>query len=155
MHAPPGSGAKAALPAAPGDVDEPALRAYGRALGAALRAPALVAIRGELGAGKTTLVQEIARGAGVTGDVTSPTFALVHEYAAPSSTVYHLDLYRLHGPGDLTNLGWDDIVGGDGIVLVEWPERAGARLPAPRLEIALRSVPGEPDRRTVEATWME
>jgi len=155
VHAPPGSGTRPALPAAPGDVDEPALRAFGRSLGAALRAPILVAIRGELGAGKTTLVQEIARGAGVSDEVTSPTFALVHEYVAPGTTVHHLDLYRLSGPGELTNLGWDDIVGGEGIVLVEWPERAGGRLHSPRLDIVLRAVAGKPDRRTVEATWTE
>ena len=143
------------LPQAPGVVDEAGLRAFGAALGAALRAPVVVALRGELGAGKTTLAQAIAFGAGVLGDVTSPTFALVHEYAGRSSRVYHLDLYRLAGPQDLTNIGWDEIVNGDGIVLVEWPERAGARLPRARLDVALCEVPGDFDRRLVGAVWTE
>ena len=139
----------------PGTVDEAGLRAYGRALGAALRPPVVVALRGELGAGKTTLAQAIARGAGVREDVTSPTFALVHEYAGRASRVYHLDLYRLNGPHELTNIGWDEIVNGDGIVLIEWPERAGARLARARLDVTLREAPGADDRRVVEAMWTE
>ncbi len=115
----------------------------------------MVALRGALGAGKTTLAQAIARGAGVSDDVTSPTFALVHEYAGRTSRVYHLDLYRLNGPQDLTNIGWDEIVNGDGIVLIEWPERAGARLPRTRLDVTLREVAGDDDRRAVEAAWTE
>jgi tRNA threonylcarbamoyl adenosine modification protein YjeE len=79
--------------------------------------------------------------------VTSPTFALVHEYAAPRSTVYHIDLYRLTRPEDLLALAWDEIVSASALVLVEWPERAGARLPSGHLPIDLEYVPGEPDRR--------
>ena len=142
-----------ALPAAPGAVDEAGLRAYGAALGASLRAPVIVALRGDLGAGKTSLAQAIARGAGVVEHVTSPTFALVHEYAGRDARVYHIDLYRIRGPEDLTNIGWDEIVNGDGIVLIEWPERARERLPAPRLDITLSEVPGAPDKRAVEASW--
>jgi tRNA threonylcarbamoyladenosine biosynthesis protein TsaE len=142
-----------ALPAAPGVVDLTELRSYGVALGAALRAPVVVTLTGDLGAGKTTLVQAIARGAGVTGDVTSPTFALVHEYAAPAQTIYHLDLYRLMNSDELDNIGWDEIVYGDGIVLIEWPERAGARLPSARLDVTLGEVPADDERRRVEARW--
>lgn len=141
-----------ALPAAPGEVDLDGLRAWGHALGRVLRGPVIVAIRGDLGAGKTTLVQAIAEGAGVGDEVTSPTFALVHEYGGAHGIVHHLDLYRLDGPGQLTNLAWDEIVGGDGIVLIEWPERAGNRLPAPRLDVTLRAGSRE-DLREVEATW--
>jgi tRNA threonylcarbamoyladenosine biosynthesis protein TsaE len=142
-----------ALPAAQGAMTERELRDYGHALGASLQAPAIVALRGELGAGKTTLAQAIARGAGVRDDVTSPTFALVHEYAGGMATVYHLDLYRIAGPADLTNLGWDDIVNADAIVLIEWPERAGARLPRERLDVTLRETDGDANRRRVEAAW--
>jgi tRNA threonylcarbamoyladenosine biosynthesis protein TsaE len=142
------------LPPAPGVADEAALRTYGAVLGASLRAPVVVALRGDLGAGKTSLAQAIARGAGVTDDVTSPTFALVHEYVARNARVFHIDLYRLRGPGELSNIGWDEIVNGDGIVLVEWPERAEDRLPAPRLDITLREVAGAPDQRDVHAEWI-
>ncbi|HKS05397.1 MAG TPA: tRNA (adenosine(37)-N6)-threonylcarbamoyltransferase complex ATPase subunit type 1 TsaE [Gemmatimonadaceae bacterium] len=141
------------VPGAPGVVDERGMRTYGEALGAALRAPALVALRGPLGAGKTTLAQAIARGAGVRGEVTSPTFSLVHQYVTRSGLVYHVDLFRLENEEELTNLDWDGIVSSDAIVLVEWPERAGARLPVPRLDIVLSEQTGRDDVRVVSAEW--
>ncbi len=79
--------------------------------------------------------------------VTSPTFALVHEYASPRSVVYHIDLYRITGPEELTALAWDEIVSAQALVLVEWPERAGARMPSGHLPIDLEYVPGDADRR--------
>jgi tRNA threonylcarbamoyladenosine biosynthesis protein TsaE len=85
------------------------LQAWGEALGQRLKAPTIITLSGELGAGKTTLAQAICRGLGIREDVTSPTFALVNEYQGEGTTVYHIDLYRLRGPDDLTNLGWDDI----------------------------------------------
>lgn len=125
------------------------LDAWGEAIGRALQAPAVIALRGDLGSGKTTLAQAICRGLGVTDDVTSPTFALVHEYAGAAVPVFHLDLYRLEGPRDLTNLGFDDLLGRNGIVIVEWPDRAGDRLPADRVEIALEHVADDAARRRV------
>lgn len=107
----------------------------------------MVTLEGELGAGKTTLAQAICGGLGIRDDVTSPTFALVNEYRAEDTTVYHIDLYRLRGPEDLTNLGWDDIVNSGQIVLVEWPERAGYRLPADAIRIRLEHVPDDDDHR--------
>jgi tRNA threonylcarbamoyladenosine biosynthesis protein TsaE len=83
--------------------------------------------------------------------VTSPTFALVHEYSAAAGPVYHLDLYRLSGARDLTNIGWDEIVADHALVLVEWPERAGERLPAAHVPIDLEHLPGDPDRRLLLA----
>lgn len=124
-----------------------ALRAWGEALGRQLRAPAIVTLEGELGAGKTTLAQAICRGLGIGEDVTSPTFALVNEYPSKDTTVYHLDLYRLRGPEDLTNVGWDDIINSGQIILIEWPERAGNRLPMDALRIRLEHVPGDDNRR--------
>lgn len=123
------------------------LIAWGIAYGAEVYPPAVVAISGDLGAGKTTLVQAIAHGFGVRESVTSPTFALVHEYRGTRGTVFHLDLYRLTHPGQLTNLGWDDIVNADALVLVEWPEHAGERLPHDAIRIHLEHVPGDADRR--------
>ena len=128
----------------------PALEAWGEAFGRAASAPLIVAIRGDLGAGKTTLVKAICRGLGVTDDVTSPTYAIVHEYSG-RLPVYHLDLYRLEGPRDLTNISWDEIMAAHAVVLVEWPERAAAALPENHISIALDHVPGDADRRVLLA----
>jgi len=115
------------------------------------KAPLVVTISGELGAGKTTLVQAICRGYGVRDEVTSPTFALVHQYAAPASPVYHLDLYRLDNPAELTNIAWDEIVSEEAVVLIEWPERAGDRVPRVHVPISLQHLPDDPSRRLLYA----
>ena len=128
------------------------LAEWGERFGAALRAPVVVALSGDLGAGKTTLAQAICRGLGVTDDVTSPTYSIVHEYTrANGDVVHHLDLYRLESAKDLANIGWDAIVGEPGIVLIEWPERAGPLLPAEAVRIDLEHLPGDPDRRLLLA----
>ncbi len=126
-------------------MDERELAAWGERFGRAVTPPLLVAIGGELGAGKTTLVRAICRGYGVVDDVTSPTYALVHQYTAPRSPVYHLDLYRLRGEEELTNIGWEDIVSAPALVLVEWPERAGTRMPREHVPIALEYAPPPDD----------
>jgi len=123
---------------------------WGEALGRTLRAPRVLTLAGEVGAGKTTLAQAICRGLGVEEPVTSPTFALVHEYDGVRSTVYHLDLYRLRDPRDLLQLGWDEIVSSPAIVLVEWPERAEGFVPDDALRLQLAHVSGEPEYRDVE-----
>lgn len=124
-----------------------ALMAWGEAFGRDLRAPRIVTLAGDLGAGKTTLVQAICRGVGVTDPVTSPTFAIVHEYAGGAAPVYHLDLYRLRDPRELVQLGWGEIVDAHAIVLVEWPERAGGELPRDAVRLALAHVAGRDDVR--------
>src|SRR3954464_8788530 len=108
------------------------LRDWGRRFGRAAQAPLVVTLAGDLGAGKTTLVQAICEGYGVTEEVTSPTFALINEYASPRSPVHHVDLYRLDRPDQLDSIGWDELFGGRALVLIEWPERAGDRLPPGR-----------------------
>ena len=127
------------------------LVAWGEAFGRAAHAPLVVTITGDLGAGKTTLAQAICAGYGVSEPVTSPTFALVHRYAAPRSPVYHLDLYRLERPSDLINIGWDEIAASHALVIVEWPDRAGGRLPADHVPIDLEHVPGDESRRLLLA----
>lgn len=126
------------------------LIAWGERFGRTARAPLVVTLAGDLGAGKTTLAQAICRGYGVTEPVTSPTFALVHRYDAPRSPVYHLDLYRLRGPDDLTNIGWDEIVYSQALVLIEWPERAVGALP-PHVAIDLEHAAGDDTRRVLLA----
>jgi tRNA threonylcarbamoyladenosine biosynthesis protein TsaE len=119
------------------------------ALGRTLVPPCVVALFGDLGSGKTTFVQALCRGYGAVDAVTSPTFALVHEYHAPKSAVFHLDLYRLRGPEDLVNIGWGDVLSADAVVVVEWAERAGARLPADSLKIFLAHDPEDANRRAL------
>lgn len=126
------------------------LAALGESIGRQLSPPSVLALSGDLGAGKTTLIQAICRGYGVASDVTSPTFALVHVYDAPRSPVMHLDLYRLRDESELTNIGWDDVVHAPAIVLVEWPERAGTRLPAGHRRLHLEHVPGDPAVRALQ-----
>jgi tRNA threonylcarbamoyl adenosine modification protein YjeE len=130
---------------------ESELRHWGEELGRAASAPLLITLAGELGVGKTTLAQSICAGFGVTEEITSPTYALVQQYAASRAPVYHIDLYRLDSPEQLTNLGWDEIVSSRSLVLVEWPERAGARLPGDHLPIDLDYVAGEPESRILLA----
>lgn len=132
-------------------LSENELRAWGEELGRGASPPLLITLTGELGVGKTTLAQSICRGYGVVEDVTSPTYALVHQYSAPKSAVFHIDLYRIESPDQLTNLGWDEIVSGRNLVLVEWPERADTRLPEDHLPIDLDYMPGDPARRILLA----
>ena len=129
----------------------PELDAWGERFGAALRAPVVVALRGDLGAGKTTLAQAMCRGLGVVDDVTSPTYALVHEYRGAHGAVYHLDLYRLEHPRELANLGWSDMLATPAVIIVEWPERAGAYLPGDAVHIDLEHLPSDPERRLLLA----
>lgn len=127
-----------------------ALVAWGEALGRALRAPRVLTLAGEVGAGKTTLAQAICRGYGVHDPVTSPTFALVHEYAGGATPVYHLDLYRLRDRRDLLHIGWDELMSAPALVLVEWPERADEELPHDAMRIVLSHVPGDDAVRELE-----
>lgn len=127
------------------------LVAWGERFGKAAHARLVVAIAGDLGAGKTTLVQAICRGAGVKADVTSPTYALVHEYRGDRFPIYHLDLYRLEKPEDLTNLGWDDMLRANALILVEWPERGGERIPPDAVPIDLELDPADEERRLLLA----
>jgi tRNA threonylcarbamoyladenosine biosynthesis protein TsaE len=127
------------------------LVAWGVALGHAVVPPLVVALAGDLGAGKTTLAQAICTGYGVTEPVTSPTFAIVHRYDAPRSPVYHLDLYRLDRPSDLVNIGWDEIAMAHALVIVEWPERAGNLIPADHVALDLEHVASDPERRVLLA----
>ena len=99
--------------------------AFGRTLVDLLSPPKLVLLRGDLGAGKTTLVKGIVAGFGVAEeeDVTSPTFTLVHEYRSPRANLYHIDLYRVDTPRELETLGLDDLRSDACVLLIEWGEK--------------------------------
>jgi tRNA threonylcarbamoyladenosine biosynthesis protein TsaE len=99
--------------------------AFGRTLASLLAPPKLVLLRGDLGAGKTTLVKGIAAAfeAADEEDVTSPTFTLVHEYRGPRAILYHIDLYRVDTPRELETLALDDLRSENSILLIEWGEK--------------------------------
>lgn len=122
--------------------------AFGRELARLLTPPCLVLMKGELGAGKTVLTKGIVTGLGAApeSEVTSPTFALVHEYAG-ASKVYHLDLYRIEGARDLATLGLDEMLLENATVIVEWGEKL-SYVPAPHFEVNLEHR-GENERRIV------
>lgn len=99
--------------------------AFGRTLVDVLTPPKLVLLRGDLGAGKTTLVKGIAAAfeAASEEDVTSPTFTLIHEYRGPRANLYHIDLYRIDTPRELDTLALDDLRSENSILLIEWGEK--------------------------------
>jgi len=121
--------------------------AFGRTLAELLSPPKIVLLRGDLGAGKTTLVKGIAEGfqGASEEDVTSPTFTLVHEYRGPRANLYHIDLYRIDTPRQLETLGLDDLVSANSILLIEWGEKFPRFAHERDVEIALESV-GENSR---------
>ncbi|HYR09420.1 MAG TPA: tRNA (adenosine(37)-N6)-threonylcarbamoyltransferase complex ATPase subunit type 1 TsaE [Longimicrobium sp.] len=128
---------------------EEALERWGRRIGAEARTPLVIALRGDLGAGKSTLARAVAHGAGVAGDVPSPTFNLVFRYDTPRGIqLQHLDLYRLEDPDEVWELGWQELGAPDELVLIEWPERAEALLPEPRWEVEIADE-GDPASRRV------
>lgn len=111
-------------------------RALGRALGERLGPGSLVALTGGLGAGKTVVVQGIARGAGFEGCVSSPSFVIVNEYEG-RLPIYHVDLYRISDPDSLVDLGYREVFWSDGLTLVEWADRALGLLPDTRLDLEI------------------
>lgn len=116
--------------------------ALGTRLGRKLKPGAVVLLRGELGAGKTTLARGLALGVGYRGRVSSPTFALAHVYRGKRLTLHHLDLYRVARGGD-SELGLDELLADPrAAVVVEWPDAAGGAWPKDRLEVTLSHVPG-------------
>jgi tRNA threonylcarbamoyladenosine biosynthesis protein TsaE len=122
--------------------------AFGRTLAELLAPPKLVLLRGDLGAGKTTLVKGIASafGAASEEDVTSPTFTLVHEYRGPLATLYHIDLYRVDTLRQLETLGLDDLITQNSILLIEWGEKFPRFVQERDVEIALARI-NEQSRR--------
>jgi tRNA threonylcarbamoyladenosine biosynthesis protein TsaE len=139
--------------------------AVGNALAGYLRNGDVVLLHGDLGAGKTTLAKGIATALGVHDVVSSPSFSLVNEYDTDPelavSRLFHLDLYRLGGESDLASIGFDDLMASaDGVMLVEWPERAAAVLPERFLLIEIEPLgPGDRCLRFVPSSdddvWMD
>ena len=129
--------------------DETTTKAIGAALAGLLGPGDVVGLAGDLGAGKTRLVQGAAEGLGVEGPVLPPTFMLVREYDG-DPPVHHVDAYRLSGPLELEDLGLEDVLSPDAVVFVEWADRVAAALPQNWLELVLRI--GQDDHREIEVT---
>jgi tRNA threonylcarbamoyladenosine biosynthesis protein TsaE len=123
----------------------------GREIGAQLKAPVLVLLKGELGAGKTTLTKGIASGLGAAGEdeITSPTFTLVHKYER-GAKVYHVDLYRIGDFHDLETLGLEDVFAEKAVVIVEWPDKLTLRTDWPVVRIRLEHVSEDTRRIQIE-----
>jgi tRNA threonylcarbamoyladenosine biosynthesis protein TsaE len=136
----------------PSTFTEPELVRWGEHIGATVEPPLWIALRGPLGAGKSVLARAICRGAGITGHIPSPSFALVQGYASPRSfAVHHIDLFRLQ-PGDpIEPLGWEELLSASGLVLLEWADRAGDRQPADRWEVNIDYGPA-PEQRVVRVS---
>jgi tRNA threonylcarbamoyladenosine biosynthesis protein TsaE len=131
--------------------------AIGAAIAALLRPGDAVALTGELGAGKTTLVRGVARALGYEGTVASPTFTLVREYRTPALTILHVDVYRLDRIQEVVDLGLQEMLDEPGVLLVEWGDAVEALLPEGHLVVEL-TVPGPGEERSVAlrpvgSTW--
>jgi len=113
---------------------------FGKQLADQLRPGDVVALTGDLGAGKTALVKGIARGLGIAQDVTSPTFTLVHEYAGGRLPLFHVDLYRLDNVEQAVAIGIEDYLGGPGVTAIEWAEKIESLLPAHSTRIRITTV---------------
>ncbi|MBI3997930.1 MAG: tRNA (adenosine(37)-N6)-threonylcarbamoyltransferase complex ATPase subunit type 1 TsaE [Armatimonadetes bacterium] len=122
-----------------------ATEALGRRLGGRLRAGDVVALIGPLGSGKTVLARGMARGAGASGYMASPSFVVIREYPGPVRVV-HVDLYRLERADEIDDLGLDELLDGAAIVIVEWADRAPWVLPPDHLRIECAMGPGSRDR---------
>jgi tRNA threonylcarbamoyladenosine biosynthesis protein TsaE len=129
-------------------------RAYGERLGALLQEGDVLVLTGDLGAGKTQLTKGIAAAMGVTDDVTSPTFALEAVHEGAEMPLYHFDLYRLTSADELGDAGVWDVLGGDGVCVIEWGEQFAEELGEERLDVYVtrletEAAPGEEPRREI------
>jgi tRNA threonylcarbamoyladenosine biosynthesis protein TsaE len=122
-----------------------ATRAIGAALGRMLRAGDVVVLVGDLGAGKTTFAQGVARGLGVEGPVTSPSFTLVQEYRG-RVPVAHVDVYRLARIQELHDLGFEELVDGDRVMIIEWGDAIEQMLPPDHLVVRIELGAGDDER---------
>lgn len=118
--------------------DEAATLAMGRALAPLLEPEMRVWLRGDLGAGKTTLVRGLIRALGYSGPVKSPTYTLLEVYVFSRLYLYHFDFYRFSNPEEFLDAGLDEYFRNEGVCLVEWPDKAGSFVPSADLELCLR-----------------
>jgi len=126
-------------------------RAFGTYLADFMAAGDFVALEGDMGAGKTCLTQGLAEGLGYGGQVTSPTFMLLHLYEGGRLSLYHFDAYRLASPSELEGLGYEEYFYGDAVCVMEWSELVEAYLPERRICVKLEKVTGTSDQADTTA----
>ena len=131
--------------------DEAATLRLGARLATALEPGTVIHLRGDLGAGKTTLVRGLLRSLGFDGRVKSPTFSLVELYELSKLSLYHFDFYRFGDPRDWLDAGLADCFDGIHVCCVEWPEKAGAGLPAADVQVHLEPVPNSGRQAWIDA----
>ena len=137
--------------------DEAAMQALGGELAGYVPRGSLWTLSGELGAGKSVLVRSVIHALGYEGRVKSPTYSLIESYEVPGqadgriSNIAHLDLYRLQDPAELDYLGFDDVIRDHDLVMIEWPEQGGARVPRPDLHMSITYA--AEDKRRVEFSF--
>jgi len=122
---------------------------FGKNLSKKLTGASVCYLTGDLGAGKTSLVQGIMQGFGYVDAVTSPTYNLIHEYPVQKLCIYHIDLYRLNTPDEAYELGLEEIIHDNSIVLIEWPEKGLGCIPEATCKIDIRNVDGQTEGRIV------
>lgn len=110
---------------------------------------AVIAYEGGLGMGKTAFTRGLARGLGYSGHVTSPTFTIVNEYEGAGIPLFHFDMYRLGGAGDLFDIGWEDYLDRGGVCAVEWSEMVSDALPPDTIFVRFARLPDHDDWRTI------
>ena len=126
---------------------------FGQELAARLRAGDVLALAGDLGAGKTQFVKGLAAGLGVAAEVTSPTFTLIHEYHGGHLPLYHLDCYRLETMDELLAIGIDEYLRADGVTAIEWADKFAELMPADAQWIRFRALEG--DAREIQAALLD
>ena len=127
--------------------------ALGKMIGALLKGGEVIAYKGGLGAGKTTITRGICEGMGIGDDVTSPTFALVNEYHGGGKSLYHFDMYRITSAADLETTGFYDYMDGESVIAVEWSENIEDELPEGTIFIEIERV--DDDTRIITITGDE
>ena len=127
--------------------------ALGKRIADGLKPGDVIALTGPLGAGKTALTQAIARGLGVTERLASPTFTVLMEYVSGRIPMCHFDVYRVHDPDDLFEIGFEEYLNGDWVCVIEWADLIEDILPPDTLWISLDYGDGE-DERICEIEWL-
>lgn len=118
-------------------------RALGTRLATRLQPGDTVLLQGDLGAGKSEFARGVARGLGIAGPVPSPSFTILNAYDEGRLPLYHFDWYRIQDPEEIAEMGMEEQIGGDGIALIEWSERAAEFIPARALQVTIRVIDEE------------
>lgn len=124
-------------------------QALGARLAAMLRPGDTMVLNGEMGVGKSEFARGVARGLGITGPVPSPSFTILNAYDEGTLPLYHFDWYRIRDPEEIREMGMDEQIGGDGVALIEWSERAPEAVPERHLRVDIRAL----DEETRELTF--